>query len=61
MDSLDADNMGWTRAYVSGLSDRLAREQAVEAPDAGMVAYLEAELAAYQALLDQVTGGTASP
>lgn len=56
VDALDKDNKGWTKAYVKGLEERLARERAHDPLDGPMVAYLEGELATYQALLSQAGG-----
>lgn len=54
VDELDKDNLGWTKGYVSGLTERLAREQAADQPDFVMIAYLKREIATYQELLDRV-------
>ena len=54
VDELDKENLGWTKGYVSGLADRIAREQAADQPDFVMIAYLKRELATYQELLDRV-------
>jgi hypothetical protein len=54
VDSLDKDNLGWTKAYVAGLTERVAREQAAAQPDFVMIAYLKREIATYQELLDRV-------
>lgn len=57
VDSLDADNLGWTRNYVKTLEARLAKESAAAERDEDVLAYVRAELETYQALLNQVTGG----
>ncbi|MEB3328148.1 MAG: hypothetical protein VKQ33_02820 [Candidatus Sericytochromatia bacterium] len=51
---LDGDNAKWTRAYLDGLAERLAREEAREPRDAEMIAYLLAEQARYAALVERV-------
>lgn len=53
VDELDKDNLGWTKGYVAGLTERLAREQAADQPDFVMIAYLKNEVATYQELLDR--------
>lgn len=53
VDELDKDNLGWTKGYVSGLTERLAREQAADQPDFVMIAYLKGEIATWQELLDR--------
>lgn len=55
VDALDKDNLGWTKSYVAGLTERLARQQAADQPDFVMIAYLKREIATYQELLDRVT------
>lgn len=54
VEELDKDNLGWTKGYVTGLTERLAREQAADQPDFVMIAYLKREVATYQELLDRV-------
>jgi hypothetical protein len=54
VDELDKDNLGWTKGYVRGLTERVAREQAVDQPDFVMIGYLKREIATYQELLDRV-------
>lgn len=54
VDELDKDNLGWTKNYVAGLTERLGREQAADAPDFVMIGYLKNELATYQELLERV-------
>lgn len=53
VDELDKDNLGWTKGYVGGLTERLAREQAADQPDFVMIAYLKGEIATWQELLDR--------
>lgn len=55
IDELDKDNLGWTKKYLGGLTERLGREQAAPAPDAVMIGYLQGEVATYQELVDRVT------
>lgn len=59
VDSLDADNLGWTRTYVKTLEARVAKEAAAAEPDEEMLAYVRQELENYQALLNRATGGGA--
>ena len=54
VEELDRDNLGWTKRYVAGLTERLAREQAADRPDFVMIAYLKGEIGTYQELLDRV-------
>lgn len=54
VDELDKENLGWTKSYVNGLTERVAREQAADQPDFVMIAYLKREIATYQELLDRV-------
>ena len=51
---LDGDNAKWTKAYVAGLDERIAREEAADALDAEMVAYLKAERDRWSSLLQRV-------
>jgi hypothetical protein len=51
---LDGDNAKWTRAYLEGMAERLAREEARQPPDEDMIAYLRAEQARYAALFERV-------
>lgn len=53
---LDGDNMKWTRTYLEGVGERLAREEVREPRDTEMIAYLQAEQARYTALVDRVAG-----
>jgi hypothetical protein len=59
VDSLDADNLAWTRTYVKTLEARVAKEAASPEPDDEMLVYVRQELENYQRLLNQVTGGGA--
>lgn len=54
VEELDKDNLGWTKGYVAGLTERLAREQGADQPDFVMIGYLKREIATYQELLDRV-------
>lgn len=54
VDELDKENLGWTKNYVTSLTERVAREQAADQPDFVMIGYLKREVATYQELLDRV-------
>ena len=55
IDELDKENRGWTVNYVAGIKERLAAEEAAEAPDAAMIAYLKQEVATYEELLERTS------
>lgn len=56
LDELDKDNLGWTRTYITTLTERLQTEQAAASPDFVMISYLKRELATYQELMTRVEG-----